>query len=228
MRSSRPTSGTIDGRRHRLGRGHAVERSGGCEDAGRQRHDDAARGAADQGSEVRRVCLGLRSPRPSPEAPTTVCARLRRSSSDTSSDCNASRPMWITASACSSAARSGTAVGPHAECAGPPRPSLAGRKDVHQVAARAEEGCELRQHETGASGQDEAEPPASADVAVARQVGCDAAMAERERPVHQAARHQPTGDGADRPERERIVHLVDQLGASFWRPARPCACAPNA
>ena len=62
----------------------------------------------------------------------------------------------MTASACSSAAKSGTAVGPHAECGGPLRAVLAGRKDVHQVAARAEEGRELCQDEPGASGQDEA------------------------------------------------------------------------
>ena len=36
---------TIDGRRQRLGRDHAVERRGGREHAGRQRHHDAARGA---------------------------------------------------------------------------------------------------------------------------------------------------------------------------------------
>ena len=47
----------------------------------------------------------------------------------------------------------------------------------------------------------------------ARSVG-DAAMAEREQPVHHAARDEPTGDCPQRPERQGVVDVVDQLGAA--------------
>ena len=73
--------------------------------------------------------------------------------------------MWMTASACSSAAKSGTASGPQA-MRGPGVYVLARREHADQMATGAEKRRQLRQDPAGPARQDEAKPASLADPAM--------------------------------------------------------------
>ena len=69
----------------------------------------------------------------------------------------------MTASACSSAAKSGTSVGPQAASDGCVRGILAGRKEADDVPARAEKRGQLREDPAGSAGKHDTQSPPAPD-----------------------------------------------------------------
>ena len=124
----------------------------------------------------------------------------------------------MTASACSSAAKSGTSVGPHAASDGWVRGSslVGNRRTTCPPVPRKAASCVSTQPVRPVSTMTKTPPPP--DCEVPPQVRGDPPVAELEQPVEHAAGKRPSRDGADRPKRQRVFDVVDErrLGAAGW------------
>jgi hypothetical protein len=203
----------VDRRGDRFGRSHAFERRPRDEQARRQQRDDAPRAAVDDGPELRGVTGGLigagdrgegnhgaRAAAPFVERPEQLRERVQ-----------ADVQHGIRLFECREIGHGRWSP----DCLRRTDADVfAGWEDVHQVAASAEEGGQLRQHESGAAGQDEPQAAALAHRLVPCEIGGDPAVPEREQPLHHAAQEH-RAQAAEGTERQGVVDAIDEHRAAI-------------